>query len=104
MSKHHIAVSSQHYVPQQSHIMSDTFTATAYAPSSCLFERGSAETLGCSEHNLPSFHYDGNGQSACYDMDEEQDQMVDLSTGSLVPVNLRSWNLMAEVVQKLRDL
>lgn len=36
--------------------------------------------------------------------DDSEDVMVDLSSGSLVPVNLRNWTLMTEVVDKLGKL
>lgn len=36
--------------------------------------------------------------------DDSEDMMVDLSTGSFIPVNLRNWTLLMEVTDKLGKL
>ncbi|QLL34218.1 hypothetical protein HG536_0G00750 [Torulaspora globosa] len=36
--------------------------------------------------------------------DDSEDMMVDLSTGSFIPVNLRSWTVLMEVTDKLGKL
>lgn len=33
--------------------------------------------------------------------DDSEDQLVDLSTGSLAPVDLQSWTVMTQLVEKL---
>ncbi|GAV49788.1 hypothetical protein ZYGR_0R00290 [Zygosaccharomyces rouxii] len=33
--------------------------------------------------------------------DDSEDQLVDLSTGSLAPVDLQSWTIMTQLVEKL---
>lgn len=33
--------------------------------------------------------------------DDSEDQLVDLSTGSLAPVDLQSWTVMSQLVEKL---
>lgn len=76
--------------------MSNTVASFEYTPTtSYAFGREKS-------HNYVSqFSGDGNG---VVDNDDSEDQIVDLSTGSLVPVNLRSWNLMTEVLDKLGKL
>lgn len=76
--------------------MSNTVASFEYTPSSSYkFSREKS-------HNYLS-QFSGNGIEVV-ENDDSEDQMVDLSTGSLVPVNLQSWNLMTEVLDKLGKL
>lgn len=36
--------------------------------------------------------------------EEEEDMLVDLSSGSLEPVPLQGWNLVTEITQKMKNL
>lgn len=76
--------------------MSNTVASFEYTPST-------AYTFGREKsHNYVS-QFSGDGNCVVYN-DDSEDQIVDLSTGSLVPVNLRSWKLMTEVLDKLGKL
>lgn len=36
--------------------------------------------------------------------EEEEDMVVDLSSGSLEPVSMQKWSLITEITQKMRNL
>lgn len=88
--------------------MSETITSFARSASSSsspfLFGHGSSDRFNSMPANMSTLQSHGCGSSGLCQFDEEEDEMVDLNTGSLVPVNLRRWNLMAEVIEKLGDL